>query len=100
MDCTGELAYALVHYTFWLPGGDGHWGMNANPRYHADAALVERRNQTTWVVTSSAVAQPRAELVSFAHSGILRKSGPSHEGQYVLPFSFTITAPGAACPAS
>jgi hypothetical protein len=98
MGCTGELAYALVHYTFWLPGGDGHWGMNANPRYHADAALVERRNRTTWVVTSPGVEGGRAELVSFAHSAILRKSGPSHEGQYALPFSITITALSASCP--
>jgi hypothetical protein len=94
----GETAYALVHYTFWLPGGDGHWGMNANPRYHADAVWVERHNKTTWVVTSPGEEGDRAELVSFAHSAILRKSGPSHEGQYALPFSITINALSASCP--
>lgn len=99
MACGGSAsAFALVHYTFWLPSGDGHWGMNANPRYHADAAWVERRNRTTWVVTSPGVLGGNAELVSFAHSGILRKSGPSHEGQYALPFSIMITAPSASCP--
>ena len=97
MACGGS-AYALVHYTFWLPGGDGHWGMNANPRYHADAVWVERIDRMTWVVTSPGEVGDRAELVSFAHSAILRKSGPSHEGQYALPFSIMITAPSASCP--
>jgi hypothetical protein len=106
MACHGTAeAPALVNYTFWLPleGADGHWGMNANPRYQADAVTVNRVDRQHWVVTSPGVAvgaEGIAELVSFAHSAILRKSGPSHEGQYVLPFSFTITAPGAACPAS
>jgi hypothetical protein len=98
MACGGS-AFALVHYTFYLPSRDGHWGMNANPRYHADAVWVERKNRTTWVVTSPGEVGDRAELVSFAHSAILRKSGPSHEGQYALPFSITITALGASCPA-
>jgi hypothetical protein len=97
----GEAAYALVHYTFWLPGGDGHWGMNASPRYHAHAVTVNRSGSSTWVVTSPGVlvgAEGVAELVSFAHSAILRKSGPSHEGQYALPFSITIYASKAICP--
>jgi len=94
----GASAYALVHYTFWLPGGDGHWGMNANPRYQAGAVWVERQNGTTWVVTRPGEVGDRAELVSFAHSAILRKSGPSHEGQYALPFSIMISALSASCP--
>jgi hypothetical protein len=99
MACGGS-AFALVHFTFWLESGDGHWGMNVNPRYHADTARVDRSEDgTSWLVTSPGVVDGRAELVSFAHSNLLRRSGPSHEGQYVLPFSITITAPDASCPA-
>jgi hypothetical protein len=91
-------APALVHFTFWLPGGDGHWGLNASPRYRADAVWVERTSPTTWEVTSPGENGDEAELVSFAHSAILRKSGPSHEGVYALPFSITIYADKATCP--
>jgi hypothetical protein len=37
----------------------------------------------------------RGELVSFGHPNILRKSGPSIEGGYILPFQITITAQNA-----
>jgi hypothetical protein len=73
--------------------------MNANPRYHADAVSVTRsKDGKEWLVTSPGETGDQAELVSFAHSRILRKSGPSHEGQYALPFSITITALSASCP--
>lgn len=90
MACTSS-SDALVNYTFYIPNTQGHWGLNANRRYHADHATVVRTSRTTWVVT----AVGRAELVSFAHSNIARKSGPSHEGQYILPFQITITASNA-----
>lgn len=88
---------ALVNYTLYILNSvEGHWGLNANPRYHADAATVVRTSGTTWVVT----AVGRAELISFGHSGIARKGkGPSHEGQYILPFQITIFAANAPnCP--
>jgi hypothetical protein len=79
---------ALVNYGFSYAGTGGTWGLNANPRYHADAATVVRTSSTTWEVTATG----RAELLSWGHTGIRRQSGPSHEGQYLLPFHITIVA--------
>lgn len=101
MPCDGIPRLALVHFTTWLAGGEGHWGVNFNPRaYHSSAADVTREGPTTWVVEAS--ASQDAELVSFNHSGIRRKAGPSHEGLYSVPFRLTIeaTAPvptGSGC---
>ena len=95
MACSGPSSSspALVNYTLYIRFTEGHWGLNANPRYHADAATVVRTSRTTWVVT----AVGRAELIGFGHSGIVRK-GPSHEGQYILPFQITITANAPVSP--
>jgi hypothetical protein len=83
---------ALVNYTLYIAGTEGHWGLNANPRYHANAASVTRTGKTTWVVT----AVGYAELISFGHSGFARKgAGPSHEGWYTLPFQIEIMVPNA-----
>lgn len=86
---------ALVHYTAWLPGGDGHWGLNFNPRplYHSTGAEVRRMGNKIWEVEALPATDTEnyAELVSFNHSGIRRKAGPSHEGRYSVPFQLTIT---------
>jgi hypothetical protein len=41
-----------------------------------------------------------AELVSFNHSAIQGKKGPSHEGRYRVPFLLTIDTPAGSttCP--
>ena len=90
----GVEQLALVSFTTWLDGGEGHWGLNFNPRemYHSTGATVKRVNTTTWVAYADTTQY--AELVSFNHSGIRRKAGPSHEGRFVVPFAFTITASG------
>lgn len=90
---------ALVSFTTWIDGTEGHWGLNFNPRdmYHSTGATVRRTSKNTWLAFAVGGALPtrqHAELVSFNHSGIRRKAGPSHEGQFVAPFSFTITADG------
>ena len=88
----GQLA--LVSFTTWITGSEGHWGLNFNPRemYHSTGAKVRRTSKTTW--EAYATTAQWAELVSFNHSGIRRKAGPSHEGQFVAPFLFEISAPG------
>jgi hypothetical protein len=98
MTC-GPTYPALVHYTFFLPNPDGHWGLNFNPRAYAPSTplALTRLDSLTWTVEST--ASHLAELVSFAHSGIRRKNGPSIEGFFRVPFKLTITAgalpPGA-----
>jgi len=94
MPCPSSSS-ALVNHALYITGTEGHWGLNANPRYHSEPAIVERTSRTTWVVTHDG---RRGELVSFSHSNILRKSGPSHEGQYILPFQITLTANAPASP--
>lgn len=87
---------ALVHFTAWLPGGEGHWGLNFNRRaYHSTGATITRTGSTTWVV--EATTDDYAELVSFGHSNIQRRQGPSHEGRYKVPFRLTIET-GTALP--
>ena len=93
---------AALQYTFWLTNGDGHWGLNFNPNAYplGTAAIIVRTGTQTWV--ASAGASERAELVSFSHSGIRRRNGPSREGVFVVPFKLTIVAtepvaPGAGC---
>ena len=85
---------ALVHYTFWLPDGNGHWGFNFNPRAYpgTTAAVVVRVNSTTW--TAEAEADDIGELLSWGHTGIRRHNGPSREGQFNMPFKVTIEASG------
>lgn len=98
----GSASPALVHYTFWLPSRDGHWGLNFNPRAYPSSteATLVRETSDKWTVQAGLAN--RAELISFAHSRIRGKTGPSREGFYVVPFKLTITAtgtlpPGAAC---
>jgi hypothetical protein len=85
---------ALVHYTFWLPDGDGHWGFNFNPREYPDttAAVIIRLDNDTWTV--EAESDDIGELLSWAHSGIHGKNGPSREGRFLMPFKFTIDGTG------
>ena len=84
---------ALVHYTFWLPDGDGHWGLNFNPKAYPGTtpANLVREDSGTWTVE----AKPgfsTAELLSWGHSGITRHNGPSHEGFFDVRFKLTIAA--------
>ena len=98
MTC-GPTYPAFVHYTFWLPNPDGHWGLNFNPRAYAPstAVVLTRVDNLTWTVDADATHL--AQLVSFSHSGIRRKNGPSVEGFFRVPFRLTIVAaalpPGA-----
>jgi hypothetical protein len=103
MACTPDVAgtgsLALVHFTFWVPGGEGHWGLNFNSRaYHSTGATIRRVSGTRWVV--EATSDQYAELVSFNHSAIQGKKGPSHEGRYTVPFMVTIDTPAGSttCP--
>jgi hypothetical protein len=85
---------ALVDYTFWLPDGDGHWGLNFNPKAYPGTTPAEliRLTDTKWTVEAMG---DTAELLSWEHSGITRHNGPSHEGKFIVPFKFTIEATGA-----
>ena len=89
--CQTMVYPALVHYTFWLPDGDGHWGLNFNPKAYpgTTAANLVRLTDTTWSVES---VGDIAELLSWGHSGITRHDGPSHEGRFYVPFKLTIAA--------
>jgi hypothetical protein len=93
MSCNAPYP-ALVHYTFWLPDGDGHWGFNFNPREYPNTlpAVVIRVDNNTWTV--EAESEDIGELLSWAHSGIQGKNGPSREGRFKMPFQFTIDANG------
>lgn len=89
MTC-GPVYPGLVHFTFWLPSLNGHWGLNFNPRAYAPSTAVSltRVDNLTW--TAEATTSELAALVSFAHSGIRRKNGPSQEGFFRMPFKATI----------
>ncbi len=97
MPCVADVAdtgsLALVHFTFRVPGGEGHWGLNFNKRaYHSTGATIRRVANTRWVV--EATTTQYAELISFNHSAIQGKKGPSHEGRFVVPFQLTIETNG------
>ena len=102
MKCTDDAYPAKVHYTFSLPSGDGHWGLNFNSAvYPGSTNGVIRRaiDGVHWTVESYGVG----ELLSWAHSGLKRpQSGPSHEGFYQVNFNFTIAIaalpPSVPCP--
>jgi hypothetical protein len=98
----GTTNPGLVHFTWWMPDNDGHWGFNFNPKEYPDTNAVKltRESPGTWTVeTDSAInVNDVGELLSWAHSGITRHNGPSHEGRFHVPFKFTITALGMTCP--
>ena len=81
---------ALSHFTYWLPDGNGHWGFNFNPRAYAGttAAVVVRLDNLTWTV--EAEAEDIGELLSWGHTRIFRRNGPSLEGKFNMPFKATI----------
>lgn len=83
----------LVHYTFWLPSRNGHWGLNFNPRAYAPSTGVtlRRLDNLTWTAEANGTDH-LAELISFAHTGIRRKNGPSREGFFRVPFKLTLVA--------
>ena len=92
MPCTPTPAATIVHFTFWLPSGDGHWGVNLNRRDYpaTNNAVVSRPTADTWIV--EAALTDVAELLSWNHSGIFRRNGPSREGRFFLPFKLTLNA--------
>lgn len=94
MSSCGQSYPALVHYTFWLPDNNGHWGFNFNPRAYpgTDAAVVVRHDNVTWTVEAD--IDDEGELLSWNHSGISRNNGPSREGRFIMPFKATIVANG------
>ena len=94
MSACGVRYPALVHYTYWLPDANGHWGFNFNPRAYpgTTAAVVVRLDQTTWTV--EAESDDIGELLSWGHTGIRRNNGPSGEGKFNMPFKATIVANG------
>jgi hypothetical protein len=85
----GNVYPALVHYTFWLPDGDGHWGLNFNPKAYpgTTAANLRRLSSTQWTVES---VGGTGDLLSWGHSGIRGKNGPSREGRFTVGFKLTI----------
>jgi hypothetical protein len=96
----GTAGPGLVHFTWWMPDNDGHWGFNFNPKEYPDTSAVEltRVGAGTWTVETKSGINDQGELLSWAHSGITRHNGPSHEGRFHVPFTFTIAAVGPACP--
>lgn len=100
LTCDVPVDTGLAHFTFWLENtaATGHWGLNFNAReYDADPVTITRTSRTSW--QAEATGGDVAELVSFAHSGIKGKNGPSREGHYRVPFKVTITItalPGGA----
>jgi hypothetical protein len=88
----GTTYPALVHYTFWLPSANGHWGLNLNPRAYpgTTAADLTRTSNLSWTV--EAKSDDIAELLSWAHDRLRGKQGPSREGRFNAPFKFTIDA--------
>jgi hypothetical protein len=83
---------ALVHYTFWLPSANGHWGLNLNPRAYpgTTAATLSRTGNLSWTV--EAESDDIAELLSWDHNKLRGNQGPSREGRFNVPFKFTINA--------
>lgn len=94
----------MVHFTFWLPSGNGHWGLNFNPRSASGSSPVSivRTGLKQWTVeakeTATESSPSRSDvggLLSWGHSGLRGKNGPSVEGLFSVPFLFTIDATGA-----
>jgi hypothetical protein len=94
MTC-GNPTDAIVHYTFWLPSENGHWGLNFNQLGYGNTtnADITRDNNLQWTVVSKMIS--KGELLSWGHDGLRRpQTGPSHEGLYYVNFKFTIVASG------
>jgi hypothetical protein len=101
MSCTATSSPGMVHFTFWLPSGNGHWGLNFNPRSAAGstAVRIKRTALRQWTVSATAATVPPSNLgglLSWGHSGLRGKNGPSIEGVFRVPFLFTIEAAATA----
>jgi hypothetical protein len=93
MSCAAPNGYpGQVHFTFWLPNQEGHWGLNFNPRAYppSTAATIRRIDNLTWTVETTETDM--AQLLSWGHPGIYKRNGPSREGLFNVPFKFTIVA--------
>ena len=90
MSTCGAPQMGMVHTTFWLPDGNGHWGFNFNPRGYPGTSPVTivREDPVTWTVEAG--TGDVGELLSWGHSGIRGKNGPSREGRFNMPFKATI----------
>jgi hypothetical protein len=94
MSTCGEPLEGMVHTTFWFPDGNGHWGFNFNPRGYPGTSPVTivRETLVTWTVEAG--TDHVGELLSWGHSGIRGKNGPSREGRFNMPFKATIVSNG------
>jgi hypothetical protein len=92
MSTCSEPQAGMVHTTYWLPDGSGHWGFNFNPRGYPGTSPVTivREDTVTWTVEAG--TYDVGELLSWGHSGIRGKNGPSREGRFHMPFKATIVA--------
>jgi hypothetical protein len=93
MNC-GQENPGLVDFTFSLPSNDGHWGLNFNPKAYpgTSGAVLKRVDSQSWTAeTPNDNTNDVGELLSWVHSGIQHKNGPSHEGRFHVPFKLTIT---------
>lgn len=89
----GTSSPSIVDYTFPDAGGNGHWGLNFNPRGPAKGstmAEVERTGARQWYVRADNINHI-AELIGYNHSGIRGKQGPSREGTYRIPLEVSVT---------
>ena len=93
MPC-GQPVASIAAFTFPDAHGNGHWGLNFNPRGQPESSTltVLRIGPKHWTVR--ATASERAILIGFNHSGIRGKSGPSKEGLYRVPFEIDLTTAG------
>ena len=92
MPCNQEVA-SIATFTFPDLHGNGHWGLNFNPRGQPESSTVTvlRLGRTHWTI--SATASARAVLIGYGHSGT-RKLGASKEGLYRVPFEIDVTTAG------
>ena len=91
----GGTSPGMVHFTFWLPTGNGHWGLNFNPRSASGSSPVSIRRIAFNQWTVSAAQGDLGGLLSWNHSGLRGRNGPSVEGLFTAPFLFTIDATGS-----
>ena len=95
MACDGTPVASIAAFTFPDANGNGHWGLNFNPRGQPESSPLQlvRTGLQRWVI--QAQAAHRAILIGFGHSGIRGKQGPSREGLYRVPFEIEVTTEGA-----
>jgi hypothetical protein len=93
MPCNQEVA-SIATFTFPDLHGNGHWGLNFNPRGQPESSTltVLRISRKHWTIR--ATASERAVLIGYGHSGTSGKLGASKEGLYRVPFEIDLTTAG------